>query len=323
VNEDYLWDRSGEPDVEIENLERVLGTLRMNRPAPELPVHSARNWKLAIAAGVAVAAISSWLMWRQIPPTSPWQVAKVEGRPEVAGRQIQTSGNLRRNQWLITDASSRAQLVLNDVGQVDVDPNSRVRLVESHTGDHRLQLAKGKLHAFIWAGPGQFAVDTPSARAVDLGCAYTLEVDDKGIGLVHVTTGWVGFQHDGRESFIPAGAECLTKPGAGPQTPYYADASPAFRGCVRRLDAGDASALSPLLAEARQKDAFTLWHLLFTTQGSDRERVYAQLAKLVPPPAQDITREGILKGDRKMLDLWWNQLGLEDTNWWRQWERKY
>jgi hypothetical protein len=30
------------------------------------------------------------------------------------------------------------------------------------------------IHAYIWAPPGEFVVDTPSAVTVDLGCACTL-----------------------------------------------------------------------------------------------------------------------------------------------------
>ena len=72
------------------------------------------------------------------------------------------------------------------------------------TGLKRVALDHGTIHAFIWAPPGQFVVDTPSARAVDLGCSYTLQVDASGAGLVRTALGWVGFQLNGRESFIPA-----------------------------------------------------------------------------------------------------------------------
>jgi hypothetical protein len=34
---DYLWDKSGEPDAEVERLEELLGRLRHTRGAPELP----------------------------------------------------------------------------------------------------------------------------------------------------------------------------------------------------------------------------------------------------------------------------------------------
>ena len=37
---------------------------------------------------------------------------------------------------------------------------------------------------------------------------------------ISVTTGWVGFEWRGRESFIPAGAVCLTRKSLGPGTPY-------------------------------------------------------------------------------------------------------
>ena len=36
------------------------------------------------------------------------------------------------------------------------------------------------MSARIWAPPRLFYVNTPSAVAEDLGCAYTLEVDDLG-----------------------------------------------------------------------------------------------------------------------------------------------
>ena len=57
---------------------------------------------------------------------------------------------------------------------------SRVRLIAARDGDHQLALDRGTLHASINAPPGQFVVSTPSATATDLGCAYTLHVDEAG-----------------------------------------------------------------------------------------------------------------------------------------------
>ena len=129
-------------------------------------------------------------------------------------------------------------------------------------------MARGVVHALIWAPPGQFVIDTPSSRAVDLGCAYTLEVRPDGSGLIEVTGGWVAFEHGGRESFVPAGARCATRPGVGPGTPYLTDAPPALVAALTVLDTGTASeqaqaaALSHVLSDARPDDAVTLWHLL-------------------------------------------------------------
>jgi hypothetical protein len=58
-----------------------------------------------------------------------------------------------------------------------------------------------------------------------------------------------------------------------------------------------------LLKEARTRDTLTLWHLLTRTSGADRVRVYERLAQLAPPPS-NVTRDGILSLDQRMLDAW-------------------
>ena len=88
---------------------------------------------------------------------------------------------------MVTDDNSRARVDVSTIGQVTIDPNSRMTLVETRDAHHQLALERGTLHATISAPPGQFIVDTPSARATDLGCAYTLHVDEDGSGIIGVT----------------------------------------------------------------------------------------------------------------------------------------
>ena len=65
MNDDYLWDKSGEPDPQIQQLEEILGTLRYQPKPLKLP--SRRNYLplLAIAASVALALLAAGL-WLQI-----------------------------------------------------------------------------------------------------------------------------------------------------------------------------------------------------------------------------------------------------------------
>ncbi len=149
------------------------------------------------------------------------------GAPRVA--------RLERGESLTTDAGSRAKLEIAAVGQVEVEPNSQLSVMTLGKTEQRLNLKRGKISAMIWAPPGQFFVNTPSAVTVDLGCAYTLEVDGSGTSLVKVTAGWVAFENGGKESFIPATAACVTRPGRGPSIPYYEDATAALQNAVSRL----------------------------------------------------------------------------------------
>jgi hypothetical protein len=146
------------------------------------------------------------------------------------------------------------------------------------------------MSARIWAPPRLFFVNRPSAVAADLGCAYTLEVDDHGSSLLRVTSGWVALELENRESFVPAGAACETQPSLGPGTPYFEDASNVFRQSLKTVDFDPdaktrSSALVWILDQARPRDTLTLWHLLVRVDGEDRARIYDTMARLAPPPA--------------------------------------
>jgi hypothetical protein len=298
---------------------------------PERTQRKRRGIPVAALCSVLVLLIGSvwvYLRWpeRKGEQNLPaWAVKRIAGSPKIGERQIGERGRLAIGQWLVTDEASRAQISVGDIGEVRVEPNSRIGLVAARADEHRLAIPKGKLHAFIWAPPRQFYVDTPSAVAIDLGCTYTLEVNDDGQGLLQVTTGWVAFEWEGRESFVPAEAECVTRPRLGPGTPYFNDASREFRDALAQFDTsqlGDAtraSALEEILHRSRKKDALTLWHLLTRTSEAELGRVYDRLAKLIPPPKR-VNREGILRGDRAMIDAWWDELELGDTEWWRMWK---
>ncbi|MBI3471357.1 MAG: FecR domain-containing protein [Candidatus Solibacter usitatus] len=316
MSDRYLWNKSGEPDPEIERLERLLGRFQ-HRGAPPLLPRRIPFWhrQLAIAASILVTVSAAWLATRG--PRPEWSVALVEGAPRVGSRAIVGSAWLGEGEWLETGAASRASMRVASIGQVDVEPNTRLRLDKTRADEHRIRLERGSITAMIYAPARTFFVNTPSATAVDLGCRYSLDVDEQGAGLLRVILGWVGFEHRGLESFIPEGALCATRPGRL-GTPYYEDSSEAFRAALRRFDF-EQGPLTEVLAEARRRDALTLWHLLVRAEPAGVGRVYDKMAELVPPPP-GVTREGVLRRDKRMHDLWWDALGLENIEWWRKWK---
>lgn len=274
------------------------------------------TWRVQIAAAAAlvlvVGIVGLWVYNNRIPSirtTKPsWQVKRLDGTPRIGSEGISNSGQLAVGEWLETDGNSRAQIAVSSIGNVEVDENTRIRLLETHDTEHRLELARGRMSARIWAPPRLFFVDTPSAVAADLGCAYTLEVDDHGASLLRVTAGWVALELKDRESMVPAGAACETRPGIGPGTPYFEDSTAAFREALKKVDFdGDAgvrsAALTVMLNEARPRETLTLWHLLARVNGQDRVRVYEKMATFAPPPP-GVTREGVLQLDQQMLETW-------------------
>ncbi len=328
---DYLWDGSGEPDPEIQRLEAALRPLRHHRPAPELggrrrPWRVGGGWGVLAAAAAVAAALAATLPGARAPvATSGWQLAWLEGASWPQARVVRES-RLGVGDWIDT-RQSRARLSIGDIGEARLEPSTRIGRLDRGERSHHLSLARGVMHAVIWAPPGQFLVDTPSAVAVDLGCSYTLEVAEDGSGLLRVETGWVGFESRGLQSLVPAGAACPTRRGIGPGTPYFETSPEALREALLEIDFGPggpgrSAALDRGLAAARPRDAFSLWHLLSRVEGEDRGRVFDRLQTLVPVPLE-VTREGILRGDPAQRERWWDELGLETASFWKGWTSRW
>jgi hypothetical protein len=348
MKNDYLWDGSGEPDPEIRRIEKSLAQFRYAGERPNLVAIDMRQskvtfasalsalWNLRLAsAGVLVIALAaSGLLLRvhtSVDSNQPgWDVARLSGAPQVGQFELASASGkaqLKVGQLLVTDSNSRASVIAAEVGEIYVDAGSRLRLIETGSNRKRISLELGTIHAAIWAPPGEFVVETPSASAVDLGCAYTLHVNEDGSGTIRTTLGWVGFHRDGRDSFIPAGAMCSTRPDQGPGTPYFEDASEEFRNALHALDLETLSsearqgALRTILTQARRRDAFTLWHLLSRVNETERAQLYDRLAMLVTPP-KGVTRDGTLALNPKMMDAWWDAFDLGYISIWRFWEQQ-
>jgi anti-sigma factor RsiW len=153
-------------------------------PTPEgafRPLRQSRKLVFVLAPAAVLLAIAAVAVWyfNRVAGAS-WEVARLSGQPLIESSPIPRTARLHTGQWLETDGRSRAMIQVGMLGQVEVDPRSRVRLVKTGANEHRLELARGRLYASIVAAPRLFQVETPSAVAIDLGCAYTLEVDEAG-----------------------------------------------------------------------------------------------------------------------------------------------
>jgi ferric-dicitrate binding protein FerR (iron transport regulator) len=166
-----------------------LPQIRESLPRPQRPAYR-RLAPIALALTAIVLAIALW----NRPPGPAWDVGGLPGTEQ-----------LRPGDVLETNTSS-AEIAIADIGRMTVEPNSRIRLLVTQKDQHRIALDRGRLEAFTWSPPRLFVVETPLANAVDLGCKYSLEVEQDGSSLLHVTLGLVALEREGRETIDPAGA---------------------------------------------------------------------------------------------------------------------
>jgi len=293
MNDDYLWDGSGEPDAEVQHFETLLGRYRSAAPMPDFSrvVVMRRDplWPLAAAAALIIGiALGGWYFY-----TAPnrWRATEASGIAIVPHSILRTGDVVRTGQGSVRLQSSA-------VGSIDVGANTTVRLIENRSKRHRLALASGTIHAKTTSQPGVFVIDTPKARAIDLGCEYTLTIAPGGGGALRVIAGWVDLTHGYEQSLVPQGASAMIEPDGSLTVPVFDDAAPAFQIAVRKHD------VPTIVALARTRDAFTLLNLFRLSTPDERMLLFDRLNQLVPAPPS-ITRDSVRYWTPSSTELWW------------------
>jgi hypothetical protein len=272
------------------------------------------------AVAVAIAAAAAVVIWTRLrppseivkkdePPRPTWGVADLAGAPACGGVACAAGPGLRVGDWLETDAASRARVAVADIGWLEVAPSTRLRLKTTSTHEHRLELARGTISARVNAPPRLLIVETPTANAVDLGCAYTLTVQPDGGSLLAVTSGWVGLEMStSRTAYVPAGSVAETRPGKGVGTPRRADAPAELVAALHAIDfeQGGAAEVRALLPVARVEDTISLWHLLWRVGAAERAILYDRIRDLAPEHAP--ARDAIVNLDEAALSAWREEL---------------
>jgi hypothetical protein len=293
MNDDYLWDKSGEPDAEVQKLEALLSRYGSAAAMPDFRrvavIRRRALGPFAIAAALVVCAILGAI--RFYTPANRWRAIDASGNAEVP------HSLLRAGDVVHTECGS-VRLESPAVGTIDLGANTTVRLIENRRKRHRLALAAGTIHAKTTSQPGVFVIDTPKARAIDLGCEYTLTIAPNGGGVLHVIAGWVDLTHGYEQSLVPQGASAFIESDGSLTVPVFDDAAPGFQTAVRKHD------VPTIVALARTRDAFTLLNLFRVSTPDERMLLFDRLSQLVPPPPS-ITRESVRYWTPDSTEYWW------------------
>ncbi len=302
MNDEYLWDASGEHgsgDADIRQLEALLSRYRSTAPMPDFRrvsvIRRRRRWPLAVAAAAIIAVVIGWALLLR-PRPGEWRATAIAGATSLPDRPLRVGDVLR------TDSRSRVRLESRSVGIIDVDGTSTVRLIESRKGRQRLALDVGVIHARTTSPPGVFVVDTPQARAIDLGCEYVLAIASGGSGELRVTSGWVDLSDGLWQSLVPQGASASISAEGQISVPVFDDADPRFRVAAREFK--HAHDLTTILSLARKRDAFTLLNLFRLATPDEATRLFDRLNELVPAPPP-VRREAVRNWQPSTTEPWW------------------
>lgn len=302
MSDDYLWDRSGAPDPDVKQLEDLLVPLRHAAPLEDVGLRRRRRGRkpwLAGAIVLAAAAAVVLVVVRLRPVRDGGELASCNGF--AFSTRGGGSGVLCVGASLDT-GERETELAIAQIGRAELGPNTRIALDRSGPGAHHLTIDHGHMHARVNAPPRLFQVSTRSTEVTDLGCEYTIDVDDAGAGAICVQTGQVELATPSGAIVVAAAGTCAQiAAGRSAGLPIARDAPPELASAAR-----EPRDVAAVLAHARPADAITLANLA-TLDAAHRRDILVRLAELSPPPAR-LTIDDAL--DPAMLRLWLDDIVL-------------
>jgi hypothetical protein len=271
--------------------------------------HSAPTTPIAPASSAPIVTRPSPCV-ATAPPAGALHYEVLAGAVSCDGIEGPIEGHLPLETWFETSPSGRVVLDVADLGRVELAPSTRLRILPA-TADsprvpgekepHRLELVRGVMSARIDAPPRLFIVQTRAAAAVDLGCAYSLEVGDDGGGLLRVGKGEVALETEGRSVVVHRGEVCETRVGPGAGTPFGVASTAHFRRALSAWDFEHA-ALADVLSAATKDDTVGLIRALErAANATDRGHIVDRLDALGIASKPD-ERGELVSGDAKAID---------------------
>lgn len=241
-----------------------------------------------------------------------WKVARVSGTPSIGNVAIQGTDSIKEGQFISTNDSSRAELIVANLGKVMIEPNSKVLFIKGEDGNNRIMVEYGTIDASMSAQPKAFFVEMPSSVVSDQNGDYRLTIDSSGDGLVFVKSGKVEVKSDNKEVIIPAGNIVMTKKDAGVGTPFNENSSPQFKRALYNFDFGNCNetCVNTLLNTAKMSDAVSLVNLIPRVEGEYKDDVYTKLVNFVPPP-RPMHRDSIPFMNEDEINEWVDKIQIE------------
>ncbi|MGD8307277.1 MAG: RNA polymerase sigma factor [Ignavibacteria bacterium] len=297
-----------EEDIEFEEIEKLPKQKIKFKKEKAEKLKFRLNKKFLTVSCVLIVAIA--IIYYLTLTSYEWTVSTISGTTLLNSRPIAGKTIVSGDDFLTTDLSSTAELRIETLAKIEIEPDSKLQRLGS---DNRAKLLVGKLNVSTTSENDYLFLEVPSAVVEEyyLNNDYVVSIDDIGNTELEVTSGWLQVVDENVIAVVPEGYKIRVLKGIGIGVPVsyrsFTSLSPLLE---EYLFAGrNIVVLSSILDMAAPSEAITLWNLLYRVTPAQRDMVYGKLNTLVPRPI-NISKDDIMKLNEEMLQLW-----LEEIEW--------
>lgn len=284
-------------------------TLMASDISKTIPSQSRINWSRVILILLPfVLLAAAYLIYDLQKNNSPWKIKTSEGRVLINGKD-NNIGIIAEGESLLSSDSSETEILIPRIGSIVVYQNTIIILKKAKDGDNRIRLEKGLVKIKNISEEPDFAVDLKNSSVIDRGGEFTVSVDEFENAKISVNLGFTEIINNNGSYLLSEKYVCDIMNGKRPGTPYRSDAQDTLIKEIKNFDYnnGDDNSINNIIATAQKPDMLTLLTIIPSASQTAREKLFQTITNHFPPP-ENVTRMDILKADKKMLHIWWEEI---------------
>lgn len=239
---------------------------------------------------------------------SPWKIKAAEGNYLINGK-LDKTGLWHKNSSLYTKDNSNVVVNVPNTCKLEVQPNTFLILTKAKSNDNRIKLEYGSVKVFNSVLLPHFAIELKNSIIHYKGGSFSVTAKKNNDVKIFVEFGIIEIEQHGKSYFVDEGYVCEIRNNNRVGTPYRINASDSLKAEIEKFDyqqGGDAS-VDKIIKLSQPNDALTLLSLIPNTSVTYRGILFQKIANYFPPPS-NVTYEGIIKLNSKMLESWWHEI---------------
>lgn len=284
-------------------------TLMATEISKAIPSPSRINWSRIILILLPfVLLATAYFVYDLQKNNSPWKLKTSEGKILINGKENNT-GTISESESLLSSDSSKTEILIPRIGSIVVYQNSIIILKKAKDGDNRITLEKGLVKIKNVSEEPDFGVDLKNSSVIDKGGEFTILVDEFGNAKISINLGFTEIINNNESYLLSEKYVCDIINGNKPGTPYRSDAPDTLIKEIKKFDYnnGGDNSINNIITTAQKPDMLTLLAIIPRASQTKRETLFQTIANHFPPP-ENVTRMDILKADKKMLHIWWEEI---------------
>jgi len=245
-----------------------------------------RNWYwfasaavILLIVSISIAKYSSKSVF-SVEEMSNWKLVSLKGGAFINGVK---SDKVNVGDWIQTDSVSSVILKIANVGDVSIEPNTKVRFIQSDDNVSRIEVLYGTVNTST-SQADKFVLQSSNMKVQDKGGSYSFKVDDKGNGVIYVNNGVANVESGNKSAVVTDGKFCLYKPEYGIGIPFRKDSKPEFQNALFQYDFnnGGTPSVYYAIANAMPEDYSSLLNLIPRVDDQTKYLVLNKLNKFAP-----------------------------------------